>query len=287
MAINSSGVPGLSIAVVYNGTVQYSGGFGVRLIGGNDSVDADTVFQLASVSKPICSTIVAAIVTATNLTFDTAINSPDEVAAYSDPWISDEVTIADCLSHRSGLYGLAGDDLELLGYDRSTVLSKLQYMAPFGPFRASYSYSNYGITTGGTRAAIAANATWEDAAEQYLYSPLSMTSTSSRYSDFLSRTNRAGLHILSSTSSNATIASAANTTVWTPSRARNPDAQAPAGGVSSSVNDLAKWVQLHLSLGIPPNSSDQLISQTALNTTRTPQIVRGINLLPTPRASTA
>jgi CubicO group peptidase (beta-lactamase class C family) len=276
-AINSSGVPGMSIAVVYNGTIQYTGGFGVRLVGGNASVDADTVFPLASVSKPICSTIVAAIVSATNLTFDTAINTPDVLGAFSDPWISNQVTVADCLSHRTGLYGEAGDDLELLGYDRDAILSRLQYMPPAGPFRASYHYSNYGITLGGSRAAEAANMTWEDAAERYLYSPLSMSSTSSRYSDFLSRSNRAALHIPASTSTNTTIAANANTTAWFATPARNPDPQSPAGGVTSSANDLAKWVQLHLSLGMLPNTSTQLITQSALNTTRTPQIVRGLN----------
>lgn len=98
-------VPGLSIAIVYNGTIQYTGGFGVRDIGSNDSVDADTVFRLASMSKPIASTIVAAMMSGSNLTWDTKTNEPDSVAEYSDPWISAELTIADGFSHRSGLFG--------------------------------------------------------------------------------------------------------------------------------------------------------------------------------------
>jgi CubicO group peptidase (beta-lactamase class C family) len=105
-AVNSSNVhvPGLSIAVVYNGSVQYTGGFGVREIGFNDSVSADTVFRLASMSKPVSSTIVAAMVSASNLTWTSKTNVPNNVAQYSDPWISAELTIADGFSHRSGLY---------------------------------------------------------------------------------------------------------------------------------------------------------------------------------------
>ena len=105
-AVSSSDihVPGLSIAIVYNGTVQYTGGFGVREIGSNDSVDADTVFRLASMSKPVSSTIVAAMISATNLTWDTKTNEPDTIAEYSDPWISAELTLEDGFSHRSGLY---------------------------------------------------------------------------------------------------------------------------------------------------------------------------------------
>jgi CubicO group peptidase (beta-lactamase class C family) len=51
--LQKTGVPGLAIAVVYQDEVVYLKGFGVREIGKPETVDADTVFQLASVSKPL------------------------------------------------------------------------------------------------------------------------------------------------------------------------------------------------------------------------------------------
>ena len=57
-----TGVPGMSVAVVHDDAVAYAGGFGVRQFGTDAAVDADTVFQLASVSKAVSSTVVSAVV---------------------------------------------------------------------------------------------------------------------------------------------------------------------------------------------------------------------------------
>ncbi|KPI37855.1 uncharacterized protein AB675_3169 [Cyphellophora attinorum] len=274
-AVNSSAVPGVSIAIVYNGSVVYSGGFGVRDTSTNESYTADTVQQMASVSKPLSATIVAAMITASNgsLAWDNYTNSPGAVAPYSDPWISQELRLYDGFSHRSGLYGLSGDDLEELGLDRNTILSRLQYMAPIYPFRAGYTYSNYGITAAAISTSDKMNMTWDDAAQEYLYGPLGMTSSSSSFAEFLTRTNRASLHVPASQIpgySNST-----NATQWEPTGLRNPDAQSPAGGVSSSANDMAKWLQLQLGLGVIPNTTNRLIDEAPLNETHTPFTVRG------------
>jgi CubicO group peptidase (beta-lactamase class C family) len=57
--MKSSGVPGVAVAVVRNDRVVYAKGFGVRQVGTSASVNADTVFMLASVSKSLASTEVA------------------------------------------------------------------------------------------------------------------------------------------------------------------------------------------------------------------------------------
>ena len=62
LAAKQTSVPGLAIAVVFRDKVVYAKGFGVRDINGKAPVNADTVFQLASVSKPIGATVVAALI---------------------------------------------------------------------------------------------------------------------------------------------------------------------------------------------------------------------------------
>src|ERR1700761_9410714 len=49
----STKVPGLSVAVVYHDKVVFLKGYGVRKLGEPDPVDADTIFELASLSKPL------------------------------------------------------------------------------------------------------------------------------------------------------------------------------------------------------------------------------------------
>ncbi|MGW8654258.1 serine hydrolase domain-containing protein, partial [Nocardia salmonicida] len=57
--MDSSGIPGMAVAVVHGGKTVYAKGFGVREAGAPDKIDADTVFQLASVSKSLAATVVA------------------------------------------------------------------------------------------------------------------------------------------------------------------------------------------------------------------------------------
>jgi CubicO group peptidase (beta-lactamase class C family) len=242
--------------------VVYLGGFGVREAGKAPKVDADTVFQLASFSKPIAATIVAALVSDGAIAWDSKIADLDPMFRLYDPYPTAEVTVRDMFAHRSGLPGSAGNDLEAIGFDRTEILHRLRLVPPSSSFRSAYSYSNFGITAGGVAAAAGAGFVWEEAAEERLYRPLGMTSTSSRHSDFLTRPNRAALHVKVDG-------------VWTPALTRDPDAQSPAGGVSSSVRDLVKWLSLEVNNG--RFDGKQLIGEAAIGATHEPVIVRGPN----------
>ena len=55
--LRQSGVPGMAVAIVHDDAVVFAGGFGVREVGKGEPVDADTVFQLASVSKSLAASV--------------------------------------------------------------------------------------------------------------------------------------------------------------------------------------------------------------------------------------
>ena len=111
-AMRSRDVPGMAIAVVYRDEVVYLKGFGVRDTTDPQPVDPDTVFQLASLSKPIASTVVSSIVSDGLATWDDPLIKHDPGFALSDPWVTSQVTLKDMFAHRSGLPGSAGEDLE-------------------------------------------------------------------------------------------------------------------------------------------------------------------------------
>jgi len=106
-----SGVPGVAIAVVHQDAVAHLAGYGVREAGTSGPVDPDPVFQLASVSKSLAATTVAAIVGDGVVTWDTRLSDLDPTFALSDAWVTREVTVRDMFSHRSGPRGHGGDDL--------------------------------------------------------------------------------------------------------------------------------------------------------------------------------
>lgn len=230
-----TGIPGMAVAVVKDGQVVYAKGFGVRRVDQQDRVDADTVFQLASISKSVAGTVVAGLVGNHGVTWDMPAAAELPGFSLSDPTVTQQVTIGDFFAHRSGLPPAAGDKLEDLGYDRQQILQRMRYV-PLRPFRTSYGYSNFGLTAGAQAAANAYGIDWATLSERTLYQPLGMNSTSSRFSDFMQRSNRATPHVLQDGRYQALYQ-------------RDPDAQSPAGGVSSSVNDLAKWMTLLLQNG--------------------------------------
>ena len=160
-----------------------------------EPVNADTVFQLASLSKPIGSTFVAELVGEGKISWDSKISELDPDFAMYDPWVTREITIRDFYSHRSGLPDHAGDLLEDLGFTREEILYRLRYQKPDSSFRSHYAYTNFGITEAGVAATKAYNMAWDDASELKLYAPLGMDSTSSRYTDFVARTNKALGHV--------------------------------------------------------------------------------------------
>lgn len=257
-------VPGLAIGIVHKDEVVYLKGFGKRSADEPATVDADTVFQIASMSKPVSATVVAALVGKKLLSWDAKIVDLDPAFRLRDPYPTSELTVRDLFAHRSGLPGTAGDDLESIGYDRAEILRRLRYVPPSSSFRAGYSYSNFGLTEGAVAAAVTMGKPWEDLAEDLLFRPLGMNSTSARHADFLSRENRASLHV--------PVAGK-----WVAKIERQPDAQAPAGGVSSTVTDLVKWVRLELRNGT--FDGKPLIAPEALAATHVPLMTRGKNPL--------
>jgi CubicO group peptidase (beta-lactamase class C family) len=259
-ALARTGVPGMAIAVVYRDQVVYLKGFGVRDTTNHQPVDADTVFQIASLSKPIASTVVSAIVSDGLATWGDPLIQHDPGFALSDPWVTSQVTLRDMFAHRSGLPGSAGEDLEDVGYDRDEILHRLRYLKPASSFRSTYAYSNFGMTAGGVAAARAAHESWEDAAAQRLYRPLGMSATSSRYADFVAASNRASIHVQEEGR-------------WAPKFTRDADAQSPAGGVSSTARDLAQWVRLQLGAGTVDGR--QIVRPEVLAQTHQPLITRG------------
>src|SRR5213595_1777796 len=260
--IQENALPGLAIAVVFQDKAVYAKGFGVRDMSAKNPVDADTVFQLASLSKPIGSTVVAELVGEGKITWDSKLSVLDPTFAMFDPWVTREVTIRDMYAHRSGLPEHAGDLLEDLGFKRAETLRRLRYQHPGSSFRSHYAYTNFGMTEGGIAAAKAYGLEWEEAAARKLYNPLGMSSTSSRYADFIARRNKALGHVLVDGQ-------------WVQRFKRDPDAQSPTGGVSSSVNDLTKWMRLQLANG--KFEGKQIVGEKALAETHHPQMLTGFN----------
>jgi CubicO group peptidase (beta-lactamase class C family) len=231
----STGIPGLAIAIVQGQDLRFARGYGLRQVGEAGAVNADTVFQLASVSKPLGATVVAHQVGIGSVAWDSRMQSLLPWFALSDATATRELTIADLYAHRSGLPDHAGDVLEDLGYDRTEILHRLRLL-PLEGFRTHYAYTNMGVTAAAEAVAVKAGVDWASLSETALYRPLGMSRTTSRFAEFMAMDNRAVGHMPVNGQ-------------FVPGPVRDPEVQSPAGGASSSAHDMAKWLSLILGQG--------------------------------------
>ncbi len=131
-------VPGVSIAVINNGAIEWAQGYGVVEAGSSNSVIANTLFQAASISKIVTAMLVLSFVQAGELDLDEDVNQ------YLHSWKipenqftqKEKVTLRRILSHSAGL-----TVEEFLGYPVNTQIPTLvrildgQKPAVTGPVR--------------------------------------------------------------------------------------------------------------------------------------------------------
>lgn len=114
-------VPGIGVAVIHRGTIEWARGFGVRDASG-DPVTATTLFQASSISKPVTALAVLRLVDSRKINLDADVN------VYLKSWkvpqnqytAKHEVTLRELLSHTAGVT-VAGFG----GYDTGDPLPSL------------------------------------------------------------------------------------------------------------------------------------------------------------------
>ena len=256
--LDETKIPGVAIAVVYQDEVRYAKGFGVREVGKAEPVTEETVFQLASCSKPLSSAVIAGVVSDGTVSWDSKLADLSPSFQMYTPWVTSEIMVRDMFSHRSGLPGHAGDLLEDMGATREEILHRLRFAQPQYSFRAGYAYTNFGITAAGVAVADAAGTDWETLAEDRLFRPLGMDHTSYRFDAFMAEPNHAVGHMLIDGT-------------WQHHEQRQPDAEGPSGGGSSNVLDMARWMRLELNNGVFEGT--EIMAAAPLAEPHVPQIV--------------
>lgn len=111
-ALARHGVPGASIAVIKNHECTWAAGFGVREKSGSQKVDEDTVFQAASMSKPVCALAAMQLVERKELDLDQNVNLALRIWQVPASRLAEDepVTLRRLLSHSAGIsvHGFAG-----------------------------------------------------------------------------------------------------------------------------------------------------------------------------------
>ena len=165
-------LPGLAVGVVYRDEVIFLGGFGVKELGRSDPIDAETLFQIGSVSKSFAAGAVVALVDDGLVGWDDPIVEHLPWFRVKDPWITRSMTIRDILSHRSGMPGDAYPVLAVM--DAREAAERLRLPDNQAPLRQGYRYSNQGYGVAGLVVEAVTGMTWGEWVRERIFAPLGM-----------------------------------------------------------------------------------------------------------------
>ncbi|WP_332369812.1 serine hydrolase domain-containing protein [Spirosoma telluris] len=104
-------IPGLAVAIVKDGKIILSKGYGVKEIGKESPVDETTLFMIASNTKEFTGTALALLEQQKKLSLDDQVRKFLPTFSLYDTLTSQLVTIRDILSHRLGTKNYQGDFL--------------------------------------------------------------------------------------------------------------------------------------------------------------------------------
>ena len=243
-------IPGAAYAIVKNNKVIAMESFGYSDTTKNEKIDNNTVFRLASVSKPFAATIT------TMLAQEQQLNLSDPITKYVPNFVlatkgaADKIQLKHLLSHSSGLMPNAYDNLLHENWSMDKIINRFNRVTPICKPEKCYGYQN--IAYGFLQPAIEASQdkSYSTLLQDRVFSPLKMNNASVGIDVFLAQNNTAKPHILRKRIKTAKKDKAGKPIrkyIW-----RTVDVEpdyykvAPAAGVNASIADLSKWLIANL-----------------------------------------
>lgn len=247
-------VPGLALAIVMNGEVIMSEGFGHRNVKEQLPVTSNTLFAIGSSSKAFTAMCVGILADEGKVDWDKPLRNYLPTFKLHDDFASARMTPRDLVTHRSGLprhdllwYGAA--------FTRKEMFDRLQYLEPSKDFRTDYQYQNLMFMTAGYLVEQINGGTWEDFVRSRIFKPLGMMS-----SNFSVHESQKAVDFA--------LPYQEKKDIVTPIPFRDITEIGPAGSINSNLADMSKWVLLNLSKG--KAGATQVLSEAGLTQMHTP-----------------
>lgn len=228
---------GIAVAVIKDGKIVHAKGYGVASVKGKERVDENTLFAIASNSKSFTAGALAILVDEGKLSWqDKVVDHIPEFKMY-DPYITANFNIQDLLTHRSGL-GLGAGDLMFFpdgsDFTIKDVLKSFQYQKQVSAFRTKFDYDNLLYMVAGEVVQRVSGMSWSNFVESRIMKPLGMNRSAGLYKNLKDKQNTAMPH------------SVVKGELKQLAPFETDGVLGAAGGIYSSVNDLSKWLLMHL-----------------------------------------
>ena len=261
-------VPGIAVGIIHDGKVVLAKGYGVSDINTGEKVNADTNFGIASNSKAFTTTALAMLVDDKKINWDDKVKKYiPEFKMYND-YVTEEFTIRDLVTHRSGL-GLGAGDLMVWpdGHDFTPddIIQNIHHLQPVSDFRTKYDYDNLLYIIAGVVIERVSGKSWVDFIQDEFLTPLQMNRSASSWNSLKDKSNAVAPHV------------PIDGKLKVIDRYTNHIFDA-AAGIYSNVNDLSHWVQFQLDEG--KYKGLQLVSETQMKELKKPQTLMPFSTRP-------
>jgi CubicO group peptidase (beta-lactamase class C family) len=249
-------IPGLAIAVVKDGEVILSKGYGYRDADEELPITPRTLFAIGSITKSFTVTLLGMIEDEGKVDWDEPVRSYLPDFELSDEVATEYMTPRDLVTHRSGL-----PRHDVLWYGspltRRELYERLRHIEPNREFREVFQYQNLMYMTAGYLAGQIAGRNWEALVAERIFEPLDMSRSNFSVEDSQKDDDFAYPH--------TEIDDLLKQIDF-----RNIDEIGPAGSINSSVEEMIRYVQLHMNKG--KLGEEQLLSSNNAEQMQMPQM---------------
>jgi CubicO group peptidase (beta-lactamase class C family) len=261
-------IPGIAVAVVQDGRVVFEKGFGVKALGKNDPVTPNTLFRIASITKPLTSLMIAQLVSEGKLRWDTQVTQLYPGFAVADGELTKKLTLRDLMCACTGIPDdNLGTPFEYSQVSAEKLLERMKTLSPTAAFGTAIQESNPMMAAAGYVSAHVLEPkkplaqAYDDSMREKVFGPLAMSATTFD-AKVVARSDHASPHLRENVEY-APVLSAIDAAEWvTPLN--------PAAGAWSTVSDLAKVLEMELASG-KTHDGKQLFAAQELMARREPQ----------------
>ena len=244
-------VPGISVGIFKDGEVVYAKGHGVRSLTNKKDMNANTLVGVASNSKGFTCFALAMMIDEGKLNWDDPVRKHIPEFQLHDPWVTENFTVRDLVTHRSGM-GLGAGDLMFFpegnDFNVKDVINNVKYLEPETSFRSKFAYNNNMFIIAGEVLKRVSGLSWEDFIETKIMKPVGMKNSKASYNRVTDKSNIIDAH----------------------TRAEGKVIQIPhdwsetanaAGGIVSNVPDMLTWAKFLMNDAVTENG-ERLLSET-------------------------
>ncbi|HET6766722.1 MAG TPA: serine hydrolase [Chitinophagaceae bacterium] len=256
-AMNDWHVMGVSVAVVKKNEVIFSKGYGYRDHENKKPVTENTIFPIASCSKPFVSALMGMAADEKRLELNKPVhNYLPEFNLYSDD-LTQKATVKNLLNHSTGLPGHDWAWTFNTNYPSEIYLQRIKNLKPSYALGTKYQYSNFSFFVLGTLAEKIYNKKWVELLNEKLFHPLGMKNSAGNYTSLKDHENLSRTYDYRDS--------------FTLQETKQMDDLLGAGSILSTSGDLARWLQLWISGGM--YKDNRILSAQYVKQAITPGII--------------